>query len=118
MAYVDGFLLAFKTKNLKAYTKMSKAAGKIWRSHGALDYKECIGDDVKIRGVNSFLKLLKCGKGETPIFAFIVYKSRAHRDKVNAKVMSDPRMGKAMQGAMPFDLKRMWMGGFKVFVDA
>jgi uncharacterized protein YbaA (DUF1428 family) len=119
MAYVDGFLLAVKTKNLKNYAKMSKAAGKIWRSHGALDYKECAGDDLNIKGLNSFSKLIKCGKGETAIFAFIVYKSRAHRDKVNAKVMKDPRMGATMQGMeMPFDMKRMWMGGFKVFVDA
>jgi uncharacterized protein YbaA (DUF1428 family) len=119
MAYVDGFLLALKTKNLKAYQKMSKTAGKIWRSHGALDYREFAGDDLKIPGMaNTFPKLLKCGKSETVIFAYILYKSRAHRDKANAKVMKDPRMDKFMKGPMPFDMKRMWMGGFKGIVEA
>ena len=120
MSYVDGFLIAIKKKNLKAYKAMATVGCKVWREHGALDYKECTGDDLKVpEGCgNSYLDLLKCKKDETVIFAYIVYKSRAERDKVNAKVMSDPRMNAAMQGKkMPFDMKRMWVGGFETLVE-
>lgn len=119
MSYVDGFLIAIKKKKLKAYKAIATVASKVWRDHGALDYKECAGDDLKASPGcgNSYLDLLKCGKDETVIFAYIVYKSRAARDKVNAKVMNDPRMAAAMQRKMPFDLKRMWVGGFAGLVE-
>ena len=116
MAYVDGFVIPVPTKNLAAYKKMSTKAGKIWREHGALDYKECVGDDLKIKWGTPFPKLAKTKAGETVVFSYIFYKSRAHRDKVNAKVMKDPRL-KMDGSAMPFDMKRMTYGGFKVFVD-
>jgi uncharacterized protein YbaA (DUF1428 family) len=115
MGYVDGFVIAVPKKNLKAYAKISAKAGKLWREHGALDYKECAGDDLAIKGVGSFTKLVKTKPGETVVFAFIVYKSRKHRDQVNKKVMSDPRL--EHPETMPFDMKRMNYGGFKVFVD-
>lgn len=118
MKYVDGFLLAVPTKNLAAYQKMSKAAGKVWRKYGALEYVEAVGDDLKIKFGVPFTKIMKPKKGETIIFSWIVYKSRAHRDKVNAKVMSDPDIKKAMEkGPMPFDVKRMAYGGFKFLVE-
>ena len=118
MAYVDGFLLPVPKKNLDAYRKMSRKAGKVWREHGALDYKECAGDDLKVKGTAPFAKAVGAKAGETVVFAFIVYKSRAHRDRVNKKVMSDPRIAAQMKGkSMPFDVKRMMYGGFKVFVD-
>lgn len=120
MSYVDGFLLAIKKKNLKAYKAIATVASKVWRDHGALEYKECAGDDLKASPGcgNSYTDLLKCKKDETVIFAFIVYKSRADRDKVNAKVMNDPRMGALMQGKkMPFEIKRMWVGGFTGLVE-
>jgi len=118
--YVDGFVLPVPKKNLPAYKRMSTLAGKVWRSHGALDYKECAGDDLKIKGVASFLRAARAKGGETVVFSYIVYKSRAHRDRVNAKVMKDPRMAKMMdpKAPMPFDAKRMVYGGFKVIVDA
>lgn len=120
MSYVDGFLIAIKKKNLKAYKDLAQVACKIWREHGALDYKECTGDDLQSSPGcgNSYTDLLKCKKDETVIFAFIVYKSRKHRDRVNAKVMGDPRMAASMQGKkMPFDIKRMWVGGFAGLVE-
>ena len=118
MAYVDGFLLPVPKKNLKAYQQLSRKAGKIWREHGALDYKECVGDDLKVKGTAPFGKAVAAKTGETVIFAFIVYKSRAHRDAVNKKVMKDPRIAAQMdEKSMPFDVKRMLYGGFKVFVD-
>jgi uncharacterized protein YbaA (DUF1428 family) len=118
MAYVDGFLLPVPKKNIEAYRKISSKAGKVWREHGALDYKECVGDDLKAMKGPSFKKAVRAKAGETVVFAYIVYKSRAHRDRVNKKVMKDPRIAAQMnQKSMPFDLKRMMMGGFKVFVD-
>ena len=120
MAYVDGFLLPVPKRNLAAYARLSKKAGKIWRELGALDYKECAGDDLEVKkswGV-AFPRLLRLKRGEVPVFAFIVYKSRAHRDRVNAKVMADPRMRTMMHAKkMPFDIKKMAYGGFKVIVD-
>lgn len=119
MGYVDGFVLPVPKKNLRAYRRMSQRAGKVWRKHGALDYKECAGDDLNIKMGLPFPRLVKPKRGETVVFAFIVYKSRAHRDRVNAKVMkevmNDPKL-KDMP--MPFDMKRMAYGGFKVLVDA
>jgi uncharacterized protein YbaA (DUF1428 family) len=119
MRYVDGFVLAVPKKNLPAYRRMAQMAGKIWRKHGALDYKECVGEDLNVHCGVPFPQMLKLKPGETVVFAYIVFKSRAHRDRVNAKVMKDPAMGAGMQDKpMPFDLKRMVYGGFKVIVDA
>ena len=116
MGYVDGFVLPVPKKNLPAYRRMSQKAGKVWRKYGALDYKECAGDDLNIKMGLPFPRLVKPRPGETVVFAFIVFKSRAHRDRVNAKVMKDPRLAK--MGPMPFDMKRMLYGGFKVLVEA
>jgi len=117
MTYVDGFVIPVPKKQLAAYKKMSAKAGKIWKEFGALDYKECVGDDLKIKWGTPFLKLAKAKPGETVVFSWITYKSKAQRDRINAKVMKDPRLH--MDGkAMPFDMKRMTYGGFKVFVDA
>lgn len=120
MKYVDGFVLAVPKKNLKAYEKMAQAAGKIWKEHGALEYFECIGEDLKPPMGVPFPKLAKTKAGETVVFSFIVYKSRAHRDKVNAKVMKDPRLAEmcGKDKPMPFDVKRMAYGGFEVLVEA
>jgi uncharacterized protein YbaA (DUF1428 family) len=115
--YVDGFVLAVPRKNLPAYRRMSRKAGRIWREHGALEYRECAGDDLKVEGVLGFPKLLKLKGDEVAVFAWIIYKSRAHRDRVNAKVLSDKRMMTPDASAMPFDVGRMAYGGFKVFVD-
>lgn len=118
MSYVDGFVLPVPIKNLAAYRRIARKAGKIWREHGALEYFECVADDVKPGKLTSFPQSVKLKPGETVVFSWIVYKSRAHRDRVNKKVMSDPRitaMGEAT--AMPFDSKRMFWGGFKVMVD-
>jgi uncharacterized protein YbaA (DUF1428 family) len=119
MAYVDGFVIPVPTKNLKAYRAIAKKAGKVWREHGALDYKECIADDVKPGKWTSFPRSVKQKKNETVVFSYIVYKSRADRNKILAKVMKDPRLADMMDPKkMPFDGKRLIYGGFKVFVDA
>jgi uncharacterized protein YbaA (DUF1428 family) len=115
--YVDGFVIPVPKKKLAAYARIAKQACKIWLEHGALDYQECVGDDLAIKFCTPFPKGIEAKAGETIVFAYIVYKSRAHRDKVNAKVMKDPRI--ANLGApkdLPFDGKRMLYGGFKVFV--
>jgi len=118
MNYVDGFVLPVPKKNLRAYRRMSAAAGKVWREHGALQYVEAVGDDLKVKFGTSFTKIMKPKRGETIVFSWIVYKSRAHRDQVNKKVMADPRLGQMMEkGPMPFDVKRMVYGGFKYLVD-
>jgi uncharacterized protein YbaA (DUF1428 family) len=117
MPYVDGYVIPIPRKNLRAYAKMARAAGRIWRDHGALDYKECVGDDLQTKWGMPFPRLAKLKRGETVVFSFVVYKSRAHRDAVNAKVMKDPRLDQ-MPKQMPFDIKRMVYGGFKVVVDA
>ncbi len=118
MRYVDGFVLAVPEENLKVYRAIAQKAGKIWKEHGALEYIEAVGDDLDVKFGKSFVKLAKTKPNETVLFSFIVYKSRADRDKVNAKVMSDPRMKKIMEkGPMPFDIKRMAYGGFKTIVD-
>jgi len=119
MRYVDGFVLPVPEKNLQAYCRMAQKAGKIWREHGALDYKECAGDDLKAKGTVSFPRTVKLKRGEKVFFSWIVYKSRAHHNRVNAEVMKDRRLGKMMDPkAMPFDLKRMVYGGFKILVEA
>ena len=124
MKYVDGFVLVVSEKNLPAYRKMAEKAGKIWMKHGALEYFECVGDDLnpdvppEMQGIR-FPQMIKAGTGETVIFSFIVYKSRAHRDEVNAKVMEDPDMNDPewKDKPMPFDMKRAAYGGFKVIVE-
>jgi uncharacterized protein YbaA (DUF1428 family) len=113
--YVDGFVLPVPKRNMAAYRRMAAQAGKIWRDHGALDYKECVGDDLKIKMGIPFPRGIRSKPGETIVFAYIVYKSRAHRDRVNAKVMKDSRL--KMPKSMPFDVKRMLYGGFKVLID-
>ena len=119
MRYVDGYVLPVPKKNLKAYASMAQKAGKIWREHGALQCVEAVGDDLKVKMGVSFPRRMKAKRGETVFFSWIVFKSRAHRDRVNAKVMKDPRLAKMMdEGPMPFDVKRMVYGGFKVLVDA
>jgi uncharacterized protein YbaA (DUF1428 family) len=118
MRYVDGFVLPIPKKNIQAYRRIAQKAGKVWREHGALEYRECAGDDLSIKMGVPFPRMAKVKPGETVVFAWIVYKSRAHRDRVNAKVMKDPRMNEMMDPkAMPFDVKRMSYGGFKVLVD-
>ena len=119
MAYVDGFIVPLPKKNLKAYRAMAKKAGKVWREHGALDYRECIADDVKVGKRTSFPRSVKMKKNETVVFSWVVYKSRADRDRCVAKVMKDKRLAAMMNPkAMPFDGKRMIYGGFKVIVEA
>jgi uncharacterized protein YbaA (DUF1428 family) len=119
MAYVDGFLLPLPKRSVQAYRRIAQKAGKVWREHGALEYRECVGDDLNVKGMVPFPRRLKLKPGETAVFSWIVYKSRAHRDRVNAKVMKDPRLAKMMEDpkSMPFDVKRMAYGGFKVLVD-
>lgn len=118
MHYVDGYVLAVPKKNLAAYARMALAAGKIWREHGALDYKETAGEDLNVKFGKSFSRVMKTKPRETVVFSYIVFKSRKHRDQVNAKVMKDPRLAKMMENKkMPFDVKRMVYGGFKVLVD-
>lgn len=118
MTYVDGFILPVPKKNLAAYRSMAKKASKVWRDHGALDYAECVADDVQVGKWTSFPRSVKLKRGETVVFAYIVYKSRKHRDAVMAKVMKDKRLADMMNPkAMPFDGKRMIYGGFKTFVS-
>jgi uncharacterized protein YbaA (DUF1428 family) len=118
MAYVDGFVLCVPKKNVELYRRVARQAGKVWREHGALEYKECVGDDLVTKMGVAFPKLARSKAGETVVFSWILYKSRAHRDRVNAKVMKDKRMADMMNMPMPFDMKRMAYGGFKVLVDA
>lgn len=119
MSYVDGFVLPVPTKKLAAYRKMAQTASKVFKDHGALEYRECAGDDLDVKMGVPFTKMLKTRPGETVVFAWIVYKSRAHRDRVNAKVMKDPRLAASMDPkTMPFDVKRMLYGGFEVIVEA
>ena len=117
MNYVDGFVVPVPTKNLAAYRRMASLAGKVWREHGALEYIECLADDVKPGKVTSFPQSVKLKRGETVVFSWIVYKSRKDRDRVNAKVMKDPRIAPMMDvKSLPFDGKRMFWGGFKELV--
>jgi uncharacterized protein YbaA (DUF1428 family) len=119
MKYVDGYVLPVPRKNLAAYRRMATECSKIWRKYGALEFRESVGDDLKTIKVKSFPSVMKPKRGETVVFSWIVYKSRAHRDKVNDKAMKDPRLARMMKTKkMPFDSKRMVYGGFKVMVDA
>jgi uncharacterized protein YbaA (DUF1428 family) len=120
MQYVDGFVVPVPKKNLDAYRSIAKKAGKVWRDHGAIEYREFVAEDVKVGKWTSFPRSVKLKPGETVVFSWIVYKSRAHRDRVNKKVMKDPRLEKMMNNPkeMPFDAKRMIYGGFKSLVDA
>lgn len=116
--YVDGFLLAVPKKNLRAYRSIAQKAGKVWRGHGAVEYMECVGDDLEVKFGTAFTRVIKLKPGETVVFSWIVYKSRAHRDAVNAKVMKDPAIINMMKSKKtPFDHKRMSYGGFKALVD-
>src|SRR5215813_13752906 len=119
MRYVDGFVIPVVTTTLPSYRRMAKQAGNIWRDHGALEVREYVADDVNVGKRTSFPRSVKLKPGETVVFSWIAYKSRAHRDRVNAKVMKDPRLAKMMDPkAMPFDGKRMIYGGFKTLVSA
>ena len=117
MHYVDGFVIPVPKKKVQAYRRIALKAGKIWREHGALEVRECVGDDLAVKGMVPFSRRMKLKPGETVVFSWIVFKSRAHRDRVNAKVMKDPRLDMDPK-SMPFDVKRMLYGGFKVLVDA
>ena len=118
MKYVDGFVVPVPKKNVTAYRRMAQKVGKVWREHGALEYIEYVADDVKPGKWTSFPQSVKLKPGETVVFAYIVYKSRAHRDRINAKVMKDPRLAHMMDPkALPFDGKRMFWGGFKLLVN-
>ncbi len=118
MRYVDGYVLPVPKKNLQAYRRMATKAGKIWREHGALEYRECAGDDLDVKWGVPFPRQIKLKPGETVVFAWIIFSSRAHRDRVNAKAIKDPRLANMDQKSMPFDYKRMVYGGFKILVDA
>jgi uncharacterized protein YbaA (DUF1428 family) len=119
MSYVDGFLLPVPKKNIPAYRRLAKKAGKIWREHGAVEYRECVGEDLAVKMGVPFPRTVKVKRGETVVFSWIVYKSRAHRDRVNAKIMKDPRIAQMCgEDSMPFDCKRMVYGGFEVLVEA
>jgi uncharacterized protein YbaA (DUF1428 family) len=116
--YVDGFVVPVPKRNLDAYRRLARKAGKIWREHGALEYRECVGEDVTMGKITSFPRSVKRKRNETVVFSWIVFKSRTHRDRVNAQVMKDPRLADMMDPkALPFDGKRMIYGGFKVVVD-
>ncbi len=117
MQYVDGFIVPVPKKKLDAYRALARKAGKIWREHGALEYRECVAEDVKPGKLTSFPQSVKLKPQETVVFSWIVYKSRAHRDRVNAKVMKDPRLADMMDAKkLPFDGKRMIYGGFEMIL--
>lgn len=117
MPYVDGFVLPIPKRNMKAYRAMALKAGKIWREHGALEYRECMGDDTPLGKLTSFPRSVKLKRGEIVVFSWITYKSRKDRDRINALVMADSRLAKMMDPKkLPFDAKRMIWGGFKTFV--
>ena len=118
MKYVDGYVLPVPKKNLRAYARMAQVAAKVWRENGALDYKECAGEDLAPKFGVPFPRQMKLKPGETVVFSYVVFKSRAHRDRVNKRVMHDPRIAKLAQKKMPFDDKRMVYGGFTVLVES
>ena len=116
--YVDGFVLPVPKKKLAAYRSMARKAGKIWREHGALEFRECVADDVKRGKLTSFPQAVKLKPGETVFFSYIVFRNKAERNRINAKVMKDKRLANMMDPkAMPFDARRMFWGGFKTVVD-
>jgi uncharacterized protein YbaA (DUF1428 family) len=118
MEYVDGFVIPVPKKKIKTYLAMAKLAGRIWMDHGALSFRESVADDVKVGKRTSFPRSVKLKRGETVVLSWIVYKSRAHRDRVNAKVMKDPRFVRMIQKPAPFDGRRLIFGGFKIMVKA
>lgn len=119
MPYVDGFVLVVPTKNIKAYKKLAALGAKVWKEHGALEYRECVGDDMNAPCGLKFPKLAKAKAGETVVFSWILYRSKADRNRINARVMKDPRLAASCDPKnMPFDVKRMSWGGFKVLVGA
>lgn len=118
MAYVDGFVVPVPKDKVADYRRLARLAGKVWREHGALAYTECVADDVKPGKWTSFPQSVKLKPNETVVFAWIVFKSRAQRDRINAKVMKDPRLAGFDPKTLPFDAKRMFFGGFKVMVEA
>jgi len=117
MAYVDGFVVAVPRKKVDAYRKLAQKAGKVWKEYGALEYHECLADDVPLGKTTSFPRSVKLKTGEVVVFSWIMYKSRTHRDRVNSKVMRDPRILSMDPKSMPFDAKRMIYGGFKTIVS-
>jgi alkaline phosphatase len=117
MRYVDGFLIPIPKKHLRTYQRIAQKAGKVWKKLGALEYCETVGDDLAIRQVIPFPKRVKVKRGETVVFSWIVYRSKAHRDQVNARVMKHPDIVKMMTQPSPFELKRMSYGGFRMLVD-
>jgi uncharacterized protein YbaA (DUF1428 family) len=117
MRYVDGYVLPILKKNIPAYRRIAQKAGKIWREHGALEYRECVGEDLNVKWGVTFPRTIKLKRRETVVFSWIVFKSRTDRDRVNAKVMKDPRLASMDAKSMPFDLKRMVYGGFEVLVE-
>jgi uncharacterized protein YbaA (DUF1428 family) len=118
MAYVDGFVIPVPKKKVPAYLRMARKAGKVWREHGALQYVETVADDAPVGKLTSFPRSVKMKPSETVVFSFITYKSRKHRDSVNAKAMNDPRLASMMNmKSVPFDSKRMIWGGFKARVE-
>jgi uncharacterized protein YbaA (DUF1428 family) len=116
--YVDGYVLPVPKKNVEAYRRLAKIGARIWRDHGALEFRECVGDDLNVKWGVPFPRGIKAKRGETVVFSWIVFKSRAHRDRVNAKVMKDPRMTSMDPKSMPFDARRMLYGGFEVLVES
>ena len=115
--YVDGFVVPVRKDKLEAYREFSERAGKVWREHGALEYIECVGDNVPMGKLTSFPQAVQLEADETVVFAWIVYPSRAERDRINAAVMQDKRIAGADPKSMPFDSKRMFWGGFNVLVS-
>ncbi len=115
--YVDGFVLPVPKKNVEAYRRMAEDAGKVWREYGALQFVECVADDVKPGKLTSFPQSVRLEEDETVVFSWIVYESRAERDRINAQVMKDPRIAGMDPGSMPFDGRRMFWGGFEILVD-
>jgi uncharacterized protein YbaA (DUF1428 family) len=114
--YVDGFVIPIQKRKVKAYLRMAKLGAKLWKEYGALEYYECVGDDLKAKWGMPFTRLAKLKRGETVVFSYIVYKSRKHRDRVNAKVMKDQRVNAPEMQKMPFDMKRFAYGGFKTLI--
>jgi uncharacterized protein YbaA (DUF1428 family) len=116
--YVDGYVVPVPKSKVEAYRRIAQRAGKVWREHGALEFRECVGDDLAVKGLVPFPRLARVKRGETVLFSWVVYKSRAHRDRVNKKVMKDPRIAAMSNEDMPVDMRRMAYGGFRVLVDA
>jgi uncharacterized protein YbaA (DUF1428 family) len=115
--YVDGYVMPIPKKHVETYRRIAAHAAKVWMEHGALEYRECVGEDLNVKGMLTFPRLTRRKPGETVVFAWIVFKSRAHRDRVNAKVLKDPRITSVDPKSIPFDMKRMAYGGFTVIVE-